>query len=61
MKKFYEAPVVELNAFSVEDVITTSTDVPVISDGTGFEAAVAAQYAGVTTNVMDYNGGNYTW
>ena len=59
MKKFYEAPVVELNAFSVEDVITTSTEVPVITDGTGFDAAVAAQYAGVTTNVMDYS--NYTW
>jgi len=27
MKKFYEAPIVELNAFSVEDVITTARTV----------------------------------
>ena len=62
MKKFYEAPVVELNAFSVEDVITTSTK-EIILDGTGLGAAVVEQYGVAASNVnaIDYNGGNYTW
>lgn len=69
MKKFYEAPVVELTGFSAEDVITTSvaTIYDTATDGIGnaeaFEAAVAAQYKVDAANVkvVDFNGGSYQW
>ena len=65
MKKFYEAPVVELTGFSAEDVITTSVTTINTVDGLGesaeaFEAAVAANY-GSNAKIVNYNGGSYQW
>ena len=68
MKKFYEAPVVELTGFSAEDVITTSvatiynTATDGIGDAQAFEAAVAAKY-GANVKIVDYTGKNesYQW
>ena len=61
MKKFYEAPVVELNDFSVEDVITTSVTVDTINlsgaELDKFNTAVVPTY----DKAINYNGGSYTW
>lgn len=63
MKKFYEAPVVELTGFTAEDVITTSVINTAVDsfETSDFDAALAAKYNVSTSNVhsMQYN--NYTW
>ena len=67
MKKFYEAPVVELTGFSAEDVITTSATTVIKTSGglenvEAFEAAVAAQYEVSADNVKSFQyGGSYQW
>ncbi len=64
MKKFYEAPVVELTGFTAEDVITTSVTVIDATtakfDADTFNNAVANKY-GATVKGVEYNGSNYTW
>ena len=60
MKKFYEAPVVELTGFSAEDVITTSAIAPVTpvdaaANKDAFIADVATQYGVDVANVSTYN------
>ncbi len=63
MKKFYEAPVVELTGFSAEDVITTSTNVYTIDTNNigDFNNAAAAAYGSRESygGTVDY--GSYTW
>ena len=63
MKKFYEAPVVELTGFSAEDVITTSR-VPQItpSNVEDFKTAVTNVYG--ANGMVDYTsstGASYNW
>ncbi len=63
MKKFYEAPVVELTGFSAEDVITTSALTPIDTKSmTEVEASVFTGYNGVSS-VNKYTGttGSYNW
>lgn len=60
MKKFYEAPVVELTGFSVEDVITTSVTIDTI----GLSGAELEKFEATITGydkMINYNGGAYNW
>lgn len=64
MKKFYEAPVVELTGFSVEDVITTSVVSEINTLEVMTQEQVNALNAAATYNgydrTMQYNGA-YQW
>lgn len=62
MKKFYEAPVVELTGFSAEDVITTSVVVnPTTVDTLNLtKDEVKAAITGYDA-YNQYNAGSYEW
>ena len=64
MKKFYEAPVVELTGFSAEDVITTSAVTPnTIDTLTMSEAEAGNVFTGYNAlNKYDSTGSTtYSW
>lgn len=59
MKKFYEAPVVELTGFSAEDVITTS--VPTIDTVGMTKDQAEAIFEGYNAVNSYADTGSYTW
>ncbi len=62
--KRYEAPVVELTKFDIEDVITASADpIDALDYTNNHDAALeaAGKIEGNTTNTSAYTGGIFAW